>query len=199
MAAAREAKRLVDVDPGRAREAAALAVRGAVRAGDQAVAALAEQALGHSLLQTAEIDAAIRHLRRAAAHGERAATWDVVASVRTKIAYAMVQRGRLTAALHEIDAAVEVLNGTEDTVARAQRAVIRYQAGRLDDAFADYQVVIPLLRRSDDRLNLQKALVNRAILLADRHQFTAAVADLTEAHRLARLRGPDPARGVPPD
>src|SRR5882757_6934494 len=135
MTTAREAKRLVDVDPGRARAAAARAVRVAVRAGDQAAAALAEQALGHSLLQTAEIDAAIRHLRRAAVHGERAATWDVVASVRTKIAYAMVQRGRLTAALHEIDAAVEVLGGTEDTVARAQRAVIRYQAGRLDDAF----------------------------------------------------------------
>jgi tetratricopeptide (TPR) repeat protein len=196
MAAAREAKRLVDVDPGRAREAAALAVRGAVRAGDQAAAALAEQALGHSLLQTAELDAAIRHLRRAATHGERAATWDVVASVRTKLAYAMVQRGRLTAALHEIDAAVDVLGGAEDTVARAQRAVIRYHAGRLDDALADYQAVIPRLRRSDDRLNLQKALVNRGVLLAARHEFTAAVADLTEADRLARLLGRDLVVGI---
>jgi tetratricopeptide (TPR) repeat protein len=196
MATAREAKRLVDVDPGRAREAASRAVRVAVRAGDQAAAALAEQALGHSLLQTAEIDAAIRHLRRAVVHGEQAATWDVVASVRTKIAYAMVQRGRLAAALREIDAAVAVLNGTEDTVARAQRAVIRYQAGRLDDAFADYQVVIPLLRRSDDRLNLQKALVNRGILLAERHEFAAAIADLTEADRLARLLGRDLVVGI---
>src|SRR6266568_6862364 len=196
MATAREAKRLVDVDPGRAREAAARAVRVARRANDQAALALAEQALGHSLLQTAEVDAAIRHLRRAATHGARAATWDVVASVRTKLAYALVQRGRLTAALHEIDAAVTVLNGTEDTVARAQRAVIRYHAGRLGDALADYQAVIPLLRRSDDRLNLQKALMHRGILLAERHEFTAAVADLTEADKLARLLGRDLSVGI---
>jgi tetratricopeptide (TPR) repeat protein len=196
MATAREAKRLVDADPGRAREAAALAVRVARKAKDPAALALAEQALGHALLQTAEVDAAIRHLRRAATHGARAATWDVVVSVRTKLAYAMVQRGRLTAALHEIDAAVDILNGSEDTVARAQRAVIRYHVGRLDDAFADYQAVIPQLRRSDDRLNLQKALMHRGILLAERHEFTAAVADLTEADELARLMGRDLSVGI---
>ncbi|HEY3606115.1 MAG TPA: CHAT domain-containing protein [Pseudonocardiaceae bacterium] len=109
----------------------------------------------------------------------------------------MVQRGHLTAELQEIDSALLILDGGADsTVARAQRAAIRYQAGRLADAFTDYQAVVPLLRRSDDRLNLQKALMNRGILLAERHEFAAATADLTEADRLARLLGRDLVVGI---
>ncbi len=192
---AREAVRLVDLDPGRAQEAAAVAVRAARVAGDRAAAALAEQAFGHSLLQCAEVDAAIRHLRRAAAHGTAAGSWDVVGTAKLKLAFALVQRGRLRPALHEIDGALRVLDG-DLTVARAQKAVILYQVGRLDDAFAEYQAVIPLLRRADDRLNLQKALVNRGILHAERHEFTASVADLTEADRLARRLGRDLVVGI---
>ncbi|HEY3606114.1 MAG TPA: hypothetical protein VGL06_01375 [Pseudonocardiaceae bacterium] len=82
MDTAREAMRLADVDPGRAQEAAARAVRVARRDGDRAAEALAEQAFGHALLQCADVDTAIRHLRRAAAAGTAAASWDVVAKAR---------------------------------------------------------------------------------------------------------------------
>ncbi|HKN97807.1 MAG TPA: hypothetical protein VJX10_11870, partial [Pseudonocardiaceae bacterium] len=192
--AAREAVRLVDLDPGRARQAAAHAVRVARREHDPAAAALAEQAFGHSLMQCAEVDAAIRHLRRAAEYGETAGTTDVVAAARMKLAFAMVQRGRLAAAVREVDAAVAILDGA--TVARAQRAVILYQAGRLADAFAEYEAVVPLLRRAGDPLNLQKALMNRGILRAERHEFDAAVADLTEADELARSLGRELVVGI---
>jgi tetratricopeptide (TPR) repeat protein len=194
MIAAREAARLVDLDPGRAQHVAARAVRVARREDDPAAAALAEQAFGHSLMQCAEVDAAIRHLRRAVGYGETAGTWDVVAGARMKLAFAMVQRGRLAAAVREVDAAVTILDGA--TVARAQRAVILYQAGRLADAFAEYEAVVPLLRRADDPLNLQKALVNRGIMHAERHEFDPAVADLTEADRLARSLGRDLVVGI---
>ncbi|HEX3592196.1 MAG TPA: hypothetical protein VHV74_21460, partial [Pseudonocardiaceae bacterium] len=117
MIAAREAARLVDLDPGRAQHVAARAVRVARREDDPAAAALAEQAFGHSLMQCAEVDAAIRHLRRAVGYGETAGTWDVVAGARMKLAFAMVQRGRLAAAVREVDAAVTILDGA--TVARA--------------------------------------------------------------------------------
>ncbi|HEX4726022.1 MAG TPA: hypothetical protein VH333_26170, partial [Pseudonocardiaceae bacterium] len=143
---ARAAMRLADADPGRAIGAAAHAVRVARRAGDLASVALAEQAWGAALSQAGEVDGAIRHLRRAAAHDS-----DVGRQARMKLAFALVQRGRLPAALHEVDVALRGLVGHAHAVALAQRAVIRYQAGRLADAYVDYQAAVPVLRRSDDR------------------------------------------------
>src|SRR5262245_19814242 len=117
--AAQEAMRLADRDPARAIDAATRVVREATRARDLTASALAEQALGHSLLQCAEVDAAIRHLRRAANYAEEARSWTVAGQAKMKLAYAMVQRGPLTAALREIDAAVNVLRGHSGAVARA--------------------------------------------------------------------------------
>jgi tetratricopeptide (TPR) repeat protein len=88
------------------------------------------------------------------------------------------------------------LDGHARAVALAQRAVIRYQAGRLDDAFVDYQVAVPMLRRSEDQLGLQRTLMNRGILLAERHDFAAAEADFAEADQLARLLGRELVVGI---
>lgn len=189
--AARAAMRLADADPGRAVETAARAVRAARRAGAPDAVALAEQAWGAALLQAGEVDGAIRHLRRAAADDG-----DTGRQARMKLAFALVQRGRLAAALHEVDTVLSGLDGHERAVVLAQRAVIRYQAGRLADAFVDYQAAVPLLRRHGDRLGLQRALTNRGILLAERHEFAAARADLTEADVIARELGRELAVGI---
>ncbi|MGQ0837751.1 CHAT domain-containing protein [Actinokineospora sp.] len=186
---ARAAMSLADHDPRRAIPAAERASRLGRHAGDRVAVALAEQAWGHSLLQCADVDEAIVHLRRAVRFAGAAGSAALAGEARMKLAYAMVQRGRPQAALRTIGLALRTLDGTPGAVARAQRAVIAYQIGRLDEAFADYQVAVPLLRRSDDRLNLQRALMNRGILLAERHQFAAAVADLTEADAIARELG----------
>lgn len=177
--AAREAMRLADLDPARAIPHAAFVVRDA--AGDAVAQALAEQAWGYALFQTGQVSEAVQHLRRAVRLGSGKAA----AESRMKLAFALGQQGRVASALREVDLAVPLLGAR----ARGQRAVILYHLGRLDDAFADYQSAERALRRSGDQLALQRILVNRGILQAERQNFAAAVKDLREAERLASELG----------
>ncbi|MEU8639185.1 CHAT domain-containing protein [Amycolatopsis sp. NPDC048633] len=196
LAEAKAAMRLADLQPGRAVPAAAEAVRRALRERDPRAAALAEQAWGHALLQCSEVGEAVRHLRRAVRHGERAGWRALAGESRMKLAFALVQRGSSRAALREIDVAVRELDGIASGKALAQRAVIRYHVGRLDEAAVDYQAAVRELRRGDDRLGLQRALMNRGILHAERSEFDAAVRDLNEADVLARDLGRDLVVGI---
>ena len=189
MTQATEAMRLADTTPALAISAATRALRAARRCADLHAAALAEQAWGHSLLQGGEVNAAIRHLRSAVRYAAQAGATPVAGSASIKLAFALVQRGRAPAGLRAIDAAVRELDGVERTRALAQRGIIRYLIGQLDDAFADLEVAVRELRAAGDRVHVQRALVNRGIVLAERHQFTAAIADLREAERLATELG----------
>ncbi|MEV6236070.1 CHAT domain-containing tetratricopeptide repeat protein [Lentzea sp. NPDC051838] len=174
--AAREAMRLADADPVKAIPVAADVVARAQ--GDVAARALAEQAWGHALSQTGQVDLAVTHLRRAV----RLGVGKAAAESRMKLAFALVHQGRAASALREVDLAVPLLGAR----ARGQRAVILYHLGRLDEAFADYQVAGRAFRRGGDKLGLQRHLVNTGILQAERQNFAAAVKDLLEADRLAR-------------
>lgn len=184
--AAREAMRLADVDPVKAIPLASQVVANA--RGDAAARALAEQAWGHALCQTGQVGAAVTHLRRAV----RLGTGRAAAESRMKLAFALVHQGRAASALREVDLAVPLLGAR----ARSQRAVILYHLGRPDDAFADYQAADRALRRSGDRLALQRNLLNRGILQAERQNFALAVKDLLEAERLARELGRDLVVGI---
>ena len=186
LAVARTAMRLADADPGRAQPAARLAVRRARAEHDPAAAAVAELALGHTLSQCGEVASAIRHLRAAARHGDAAGSATLAGEARMKLAYALVQRGQPRAALHAIDAALTTVDGPGRAVAHAQRAVILYEVGRLDDALAEFRVAIPALRRTRQRTDLQRALLNRGVVQAGLARYRAAVADLAEAEAIAR-------------
>ncbi len=192
---AREAVRLADQDPAHAVPAAERALRRALREGDREACALAEQAWGQALLQCSEVGEAVRHLRRAVRHGA-ATRPELAAEGRTRLAFALTQQGNTRAALRTIDAAMSVANGHAGAQALARRAVIRYHIGQLDEAFIDYQAAIAALRRSGDRLALQRTLVNRGILQAERHDFDAAERDLAEADAIARSLGRHLAVGI---
>jgi len=189
LAQAQEAMRVADVDPGSAFPVAARAVRLARQERDPAAAATAERAWGHALLQCGEMDSAIRHLRRATDLGQRAGSPVLAGQARMELAYALSQRGRPQSALREVDAAIRSLDGVAGARARAQRAVILHQIGRMDEALAECHSVLPTLRAGEDLLGVQRTLVNRGILLAERHAFAAAEADLWEADTLARKLG----------
>ncbi|SES33839.1 CHAT domain-containing protein [Lentzea xinjiangensis] len=186
--AARDAMRLADVDPARAIPAAAVVARHARSGGDAPAEALAEQAWGHALAQCGQVDEAVAHLRRAV----RLGVGEAAAESRMKLAFALVHRGRAAAALREVDLAVGVLGAR----ARAQRAVILYHLGRRDEALADYRSAERALRRGTDRLALQRVLMNRGVLQAERHNFATATRDLLEADRLARELGRDLVVGI---
>ncbi|WP_309110544.1 CHAT domain-containing tetratricopeptide repeat protein [Saccharothrix sp.] len=183
---AREAMRLADANPARSVPAAQRALRRAERERDVEAVAVAEQAWGHALMQTGAVDDAIRHLRRSVRYGERAGRPEIVGQSRMKMAFVLAQRGSTRSALREIDAAISVLTGQAGAKARAQRGAILYHIGRLDEAFADYQAAVPALRRAGDRLGVQRTIVNRGLLQAERRDFEAARRDLAEADAIAR-------------
>ncbi|WP_433213879.1 CHAT domain-containing protein [Dactylosporangium sp. CS-047395] len=176
----------VDRDPGSGLPLAERAARAAIRAGHAAAASTAERAWGHALLHKGDLAGAVRHLGRAAAWGTRAGSPQLTAEARHKLAFAVLQRGRPQAALREIDAALPDLDGVPAARARAQRGIVLHNMGRLDEALGEYDVALRVLRREADLLGVQRMLINRALVHADRHAFAAAERDLGEAEQLAR-------------
>ncbi|WP_436497306.1 CHAT domain-containing protein [Actinokineospora sp. HUAS TT18] len=194
-----EANRALDLAntvPSRAIPVAADALAAAKRAGAAEAAAVAEQAWGNALLHGGEVSAALRHLRRSVAHATAAGHAALAGAAAIKVAFALVQRGQASAGLHEIDAAVAGLRGTDRARARAQRGIIKYLLGDHDGALSDLDTALAELRAADDRPHVQRALINRGIVLAERHEFAAAHADLVEADGLARALGRHLALGM---
>lgn len=195
-ACAAEAMRLADVDPRSAPPLAARALERARLERDLAAASLAEQAWGHALLQCGEVGGAIRHLQRAVAHSERLGSSAAASQARMKLAFALTQRGRPASALAEVNRALVGLDGVPRARTLAQRAVVLYQIGRYEQAAADYDAAVPVLRDAGDRLAVQRILLNRGILFGERNRFAEANADLWQADRLARELGRHLAVGI---
>ena len=188
---AREALRLADANPAKS---AMLARTIADRARqDRALApfSIAERALGVAALQLEDPDTALRHLRAAVRLGRRAGSAELAAEAQLRLAYVLVVRGRGRQALLEIEAALSSLGGAARARARAQRGVILHQLGRLDEALPDYLAALPVLRRADDRVWVQRVLSNRAVLYGYRQEFAAAEADLREVEQLCTTLGLD--------
>ena len=183
------AMRLADLDPGHALAPARLAARRAGREHDAAAGAVAERAWGHALMYCGQMDDAIAHLRTAVGLGQRAGSAALAAEARIKLGYALLERGRPTAALAEVDAALRVLDGVTAARARAQRAIVLHEIGRLDEALAELGPALAALREAGDLLAVQRMLVNRGLVHADLHAFARATADFLEADRLARQLG----------
>ena len=193
---ARAAMRLADDDPARAGPVAAQALLRARRDRDPAAASVAERALGYTLMMCRDMDGAARHLRAAVRSGQRARAPVLIAQARVILAFAVNQQGRPAEALKEIAAALVDLDGLHAAKVRAQRGVILWQAGRLDEAFADFQAALPVLRRAGDTHSVQRTLVNRGLLHAERYAFELAVADLGEAAQLCREQGRELSLGI---
>ncbi|SNS67119.1 CHAT domain-containing protein [Asanoa hainanensis] len=187
---------LADTHPGRVPPLAARALVAARRSGDAAAAAITQRAWGHALLQTGEMDDAIRHLRSAITHGRRAGLTTVTGEARGKLAYALVMRGRPRQALAEVEAALGALDGVAADRARAQRAVILTEIGRHDEALADFQAALPGLRAAGDEIAVSRLLTNRGVLHTHRYAFAAAVADLRAAEAISARLGRPLAVGI---
>jgi tetratricopeptide (TPR) repeat protein len=181
---AREAFRLAEANPAKA-AVLARAIAGQARQDrDLAAHSMAERALGIVALELEDPDAAFPHLHAAVQLGRRAGASDLAAEARRTLAFALVVRGRGRQALREIEAALQGVSGVVRARAQAQRGAILQQLGRLDEALADLQASLPVLRDAGDMVWVQRVLSNRAVLQGYRGKFTAAEADLHEAERL---------------
>jgi tetratricopeptide (TPR) repeat protein len=186
---AREALRLVQIDPRRAAELAQESVSLAIDQGDPASRSIAERALGLAAVHVQDLDVATAHLRTAIRHARRAGSDELVAEARMTMAFALNRRGQPRRALAEIDAAVHDLGAIEQARAIAQRAAILQQVGRLDDALLGYRAALPALRRGEDIEWIQRVLLNRGVLHAFRRNYSAALRDLHAAERLCAQFG----------
>ncbi|GAA4604524.1 tetratricopeptide (TPR) repeat protein [Actinoplanes octamycinicus] len=187
--AARFALEQVTADPERAAELAARAGEAARRAGDPAAESTALRALGLAAREHGEARDALRHLRRAVRAGARAPGPVFAAQARMSLALMLMESGRPTQALAEIEAAAPHLDGLDGTRLRMQRALILDRLGHLDVAMAEYTAAIQQLSAAGDRLWLARALTNRGNLHIHRPAITAARLDLLAAHRLYRELG----------
>ncbi|MBO3752955.1 CHAT domain-containing protein [Streptosporangiaceae bacterium NEAU-GS5] len=176
--------RLAEADPGKLRQVAREVIQQAD--GDLAVRSVAERALGVAALHVDGLDVAVRHLQAAMALATRAASPELAAEARIRLAFVRCVQGRPQQALREIDRALPHLHRTGRARAEAQRAVIFNHLFRFGDALATFRVAVPGLRRGGDHVWLQRVLSNRGIAHGYRHEFGAAEADLHEAEQLCR-------------
>ena len=91
---ASEALWLAEADPRRSVPFATRILHDARGAGDFATASVAARALGLAALHLEDPDAALRHLRSAAALGQRAGSAALTAEARMRLAFVLNVRGR---------------------------------------------------------------------------------------------------------
>ena len=183
---ARAALRLAEAHPAQAAAQAQVIIRRAEQEHDFASLSVAERVLGIAALQLEDPDAALGHLRAAVRLGRRAGSAELAAEAQTRMAFALIVRGRGRQALREIDTALSSLTGVARARARAHRGSILNYLGRLDEALRDYHAALSVLRRSGDAVWVQRVLFSRAVLYGYRQEFTAAENDLFEAAELCR-------------
>jgi tetratricopeptide (TPR) repeat protein len=186
---AHEALNLVPVDPGRSVELASAAVDQARTDGHLEAASIAERALGLASLHVREVPEATRHLRTAIRLAEQGGLSQLAAEARMTFAFVLNRSGAPRRALVEIGAALNDLGPHGHAQGLAQRAAILQQLGRLDEALSDYRASLPTLRREQDLVWVQRVLLNRGVLNAFRHNYSAAARDLHEAERICKNLG----------
>lgn len=171
-------------DPARAAALSSALVARARADRDHAAWSIAERALGLAAMHNKDLDAAIRHLRAAIAQARRCGSAHLAASARMTLAFAQSSRGRSRQGLREIETALVDLHGVDQARGQAQRAVILFQLGRLDEALAESGRALPVLRDAGDWTWVWRALSNRALVYGQRLELAAAEADLKEAAAL---------------
>lgn len=176
--------KLAESDPRRAITVATRTAQQAIRDRDFAVAAVAERAWGLAAQHLDDIEDAIRHLRVAVRLARRAGSAVLAAQARVTLAGLLSGRGRPTAALHELEAALGDLAGPKRAQVQAQQGAILHQMGRLDEAMRCYRASLPMLREQDDPLWAARTLMNRGVLHGQHHEFAAAMDDLRAAGQL---------------
>jgi tetratricopeptide (TPR) repeat protein len=151
--------------------------------------ATAHRAAGLALRDLGELPQAEARLRRAVATAERHALAELAAESRMSLAYVLLERGRVGAALSVIDHASAVARGSAAARVRTTRALVLQRAGRTREALSDYAEALPTLHRTHDRVWEARLRNNRALLWAYDGDTEAACGDLRRARELFRELG----------
>jgi tetratricopeptide (TPR) repeat protein len=148
---------------------------------DAAAASMAHRAAGLALRGLGDLAAAEARARAGVRVAERAGALQAAGEARMSLAFILLDRGRLGAALTEADRAATGLTGLPAVRLACQRALILQRTGRLDDALTAYASALPALRRADDLLWQARLHNNRGLLHAHRGTLGPAEADFVRA------------------
>ncbi len=182
---------LAEADPSRAVIVAASVASAARDRNDLVALSRAERALGIAAVHLDDLATAARHLRAAIRTADRAGSPELAAEAHIRMAFVTSMRGRPRQALSDLEALLPGLHGELRGRAEAQRAAVFNHLGRHADALASYRQAVPVLRRAQDHVWLQRVLSNRGIVYGYRHEFALAEADFHEAEELCADLGLD--------
>jgi hypothetical protein len=187
-ALAEQAHQLVGADPQHARGLAQRALDGALAAADHDTASVAQRALGMISMELDDAPTAVAHLRAAIATAQRGGAGLRVAEARMSLAFALINQGETTAALHQ--ARLATRRGAGDSAPlHSQHALILERLGRNDAALGAYARGLDIVRRTGDRSTEAKLLCNRGVLHAFSGALRAADGDLRASEQLAEQLG----------
>ncbi len=141
----------------------------------------AHRAAGLALRELSEIEEAEARLRRAVRLADNRRLPDVAAEARMTLAFTLMERGRMLAALRAVDAGLQHVNGLQEARLLTTRALVLQRSGRSADAAVEYEQALPTLRRYDDRVWEARLLNNRSMLAAMSGRTADAVDDLHDA------------------
>jgi tetratricopeptide (TPR) repeat protein len=182
---------LVGRDPQLALAEAEAALEAAIAEHEPAAGSRAHRAAGLALRELGNLPAAEDRLRTGVEHALQGGEVQAAAEARMSLAFVLLDRGRLKAALAQADHAATGLTGLPATRVACQRALILQRAGRLDEALADYATALPALRKAGDQLWEARVHNNRGLLHAHRGALAAAEADFARAGTLYGALGMD--------
>jgi tetratricopeptide (TPR) repeat protein len=172
---------LVGRDPRLALVEADAAVLAAAAERDVAAGSMAHRAAGLALRELGNLPGAEARLRTGVRLAGQGGAVQAAAEARMSLAFVLLDRGRLRAALAQADHAATGLTGLPAVRVTCQRALILQRAGRLDEALAGYAAALPALRRAGDELWEARVHNNRGLLHSHRGALSAAEADFARA------------------
>ncbi|MGI8531916.1 MAG: CHAT domain-containing protein [Geodermatophilaceae bacterium] len=180
---------LVGADPRAAQECAERAVRRSRSERDPVARSTALRALGLAHKRLGDLPAGIAALRSAVQTARRVGNADAAAEARMSLAFALLDRGSVGAALAQAERAAVTLRGLPAARLRAQRGLILQRCGRLDEALEDFRRALPVLHRGGDRMWEARLRNNRGLLHAVAGRLPAAETDLRRAAALYEQLG----------
>lgn len=179
----------VGADPRRAEASAQEAISAARLERDRGAESKALRAQGLARKEMGDLPEALTALRAAVRVGERGGLPEAAAEARMSLAFVLMDRGHVAAALKQADRAAGALRGVAGARVLAQRALIHQRCGRLEDALEDYRRALAVLQRAGDRAWEARLRNNRGLLHAYRGSLRAAETDLRRALSLFESLG----------
>jgi tetratricopeptide (TPR) repeat protein len=175
---------MVERDPVHVAAAAAALATASRAAGDAASESRALALVGRARRMLDEVELAERALRGALDAAARAADDELAADAHLAMAGVLSIGSRIGDAFDHLEQVDRLGSVQMRFMGRLQRAVLCKRAGRIDEAMALYDEVIPQLRRDGHELLLARMLGNRSEVHTRAGNTAAAIDDLEAARSL---------------